>query len=99
MIERVTIGEITEIAQEEDGVYLQIREEYEGVDINGQKQRLWLQFNKIEFLNENLVDVEMGLMYDYESNPWGIAYWGLEVYFMRNDQNEWIIDRTNILAI
>jgi len=77
----------------------QIREEYAGVDINGQKQPVWLQFNKIEFLNENLAHVEMGLMYDYESNLWGIAYWGLEVYFRKNNQQEWIVDRTNVLSI
>jgi hypothetical protein len=77
----------------------QIRNEYNGVDINGQKQRIWLQFNRIEFNTDNLAYVEMGLMYDYGDNPWGVAYWGLEVYFSRDNQHEWIVDRTNVLTI
>ena len=72
--------------------------EYEGVDVNGRRLRLWVQFNEIEFLTDELVRVEMGLQYDIFRRKWGIAFWGLEIYFIKNDQG-WIIRNSKVMVI
>ena len=76
----------------------EIMNEYEGIDINGQKRRLWVQFNEIEFLTDELVRVEMGLQYDIFQRKWGIAFWGLEIYFTKNDQG-WVIRDSKVMVI
>jgi hypothetical protein len=52
----------------------EIMNEYEGVDVNGRKLRLWVQFNEIEFQTDELVRVEMGLQYDIFQSKYGIAF-------------------------
>jgi hypothetical protein len=76
----------------------EIMNEYEGVDVNGRRLRLWVQFNEIEFVSDESVYVEMGLQYDVFQSEWGIAYWGLRLYFEKNESG-WVIKNSKVLVI
>ena len=77
----------------------EIRNEYEGVDINGRFFVVWLQFNEITFRTDELVFIEMGLMYGEGASGWGVSSWGLEIYFRKSPDQEWIIQSSRVMVI
>ena len=77
----------------------EIMNEYEGVDINGVKSRLWVQFNKIESHGDDIIYVQMGLMYGEGASGWGVASWGLEIYFRKTPDQGWIIQSSYVMVI
>ena len=77
----------------------EIINEYEGVDINGRKTHLWVQFNKIEFHGDDLIYVQMGLMIDTDRWEWGVAWWGLEIYFRKTADQGWNIQSSYVMVI
>ena len=72
---------------------------YKGVDANGRPLRLWIQFNEIEFLSDESVYVEMGLQYDIFQREWGVAFWGLSLYFDKNLEAGWTLTSSKVLSI
>ena len=77
----------------------EIKNEYEGVYINGEKSRLWVRFNKIESRGDDLTFVEMGLMYGEGASGWGVSSWGLEIYFRKTPDQGWIIQSSYVMVI
>ena len=77
----------------------EIKNEYSGVSFQGRLRKVWLQFNKIEFRTGGFAKVRMGLMHDeFSVNKWGIAYWGLEIWFEYKHEEGWVIQRSQVLV-
>ena len=74
----------------------EIRNEYKGVVINGVQKKRWVRFNE----TGGFAKVEMGLIYnDFRNQKWGLAYWGLDIWFEYKHDEGWVIQRSRVMVI